>query len=319
MVKDSAGKQVAGLTWRDFTVYENNTRQRLTFFSVDPQPLSIAFVVDQTLPGNIMAQVNQSLGSFQGALTPFDEAAIFTYANGVKRWTTFTGGQGAALPTVLALARAPGTNSMAPITGGNPLSGACSISVNGSCPDPNLQPGKSTQMVGVLDLPKEIHTLNDAILAAATELSTCPKGQRRVLYVISDGKEFGSKARWRDVVQYLQTNRIAVVATLVGDSARWGEGWLDRFHLPFSSMYDNVLYKYTTATGGELFAEGGVNGIEDSYRRIAVEARNEYTLGYASQHPIYDEHYRSIDVRVNRPGLVVTAKPGYYPSGQDYK
>ena len=38
------------------------------------------------------------------------------------------------------------------------------------------------------------HIIADAILAAAKELSTRPKGRRRVIYVISDGHEFGSKA-----------------------------------------------------------------------------------------------------------------------------
>ena len=80
--------------------------------------------------------------------------------------------------------------------------------------------------------------------SAAKELSTRPKERRRIIYVVSDGKEYGSKASWKEVVRYLQTNKIAVYGTLVGDSARWGEGWLDRFHLPFP-MYDNILYKYT--------------------------------------------------------------------------
>ena len=125
----------------------------------------------------------------------------------------------------------------------DPLAG-CRIRQNGNCADPNLQPGKSTGNDAFITIPKEIHTLNDAILQAAKELSTRPKERRRIIYVISDGKEYGSKATWKEVVRYLQTNKIAVYATLVGDSARWGEGWVDRFHLPFT-MYDNILYKYT--------------------------------------------------------------------------
>ena len=53
----------------------------------------------------------------------------------------------------------------------------------------------------------------------------------------------------KEVLRYLQTNNIAVYGTLVGDSARWGEGYVSRFHLPFT-MYDNILYKYIAATGG---------------------------------------------------------------------
>ena len=315
-VKDSKGNPVAGLTWRDFQVYENNVREPLRLFSVDPAPLSIAFVIDQTLPSNVMDQVNSSLAAIQGALTPYDEAAIFSYTNGAKEWTTFTGGQSSRLPAVLALAQATGTNPQVPINSG-PF-GGCAIVTNGNCADPNVQYGHSTGNSTFITIPKEIHTLNDAILQAAKELSTRPKERRRVIYVISDGKEYGSRSTWKEVVRYLQTNKIAVYGTLVGDSARWGVGWIDRFHLPFTA-YDNILYKYTAATGGDLDSEGSVNGIEKSYAKIAAEARNQYTLGYLSHESIYDGKYRSIDVRVNRPNLVVTAKPGYYPSAQDYR
>ena len=318
-VKDTKGNPVAGLTWRDFTVYENNTLEHLSLFSSDAAPLSIAFVIDQTLPSNYMDEVNRSLGAIQGAMTPYDEAAVFSYTHFTKEWTGFTGGQTSRLPAVLSLAQATGTDPTVPDPGADPLSMACSISINGNCPDPNLQSGHQAQMNGTLNLPKEIHTLNDAILAAAKELSTRPKERRRIIYVISDGKEYGSKATWKEVVHYLQTNNIAVDATLVGDSAHWGEGWLDRFHVPFTGVYDNILYKYTAATGGEMFSEGGVNGMEKSYQRITEEARNQYTLGYLSHESIYDDKYRNIDVRVDRPNVVVTAKPGYYPSAQEYK
>ena len=315
-VKDTKGNDVAGLTWRDFQIFENNQRQQIRVFSVDPRALSIAFVVDQTLPSNVMSKVNQSLGSIQGALTPYDEAALFTYTNGPKEWTSFTGGQSSRLPAVLALAQSTGSDPQVPVNSG-PF-GGCAVVKNGGCVDPNVQYGGSTGNPDFIKLPKEIHTLNDAILSAAKELSTRPKERLRIIYVVSDGKEYGSKASWKEVVRYLQTNKITVYATLVGDSARWGEGRLDRFHLPFE-MYDNILYKFTSATGGDMDSENGTNGMEKSYAKMTVEARTQYTLGYLSHESIYDEKYRSIDVRVDRPNLNVTAKLGYYPSAQDYK
>ena len=315
-VKDSKGNPVSGLTWRDFSIYENNAKENIRVFSVDPAALSIAFVIDQTLPSNIMSEVNQSMGAIQGALTPYDEAAIFTYTNGAKEWTGFTGGQSSRLPAVLALAQTTGADPFIPDNSG-PLAG-CSIRQNGNCVDPNLQPGRSTGNDTFITIPKEIHTLNDAILRAAKELSTRPKERRRLIYVISDGKEYGSKATWKEVVRYLQTNNITVYATVVGASAQWGQEWLDRFHLPFE-MYDNILFKYTSLTGGDMLAERGTNSMEKSYAKIAEEARNQYTLLYLSHESVYDDKYRNIDVRVDRPNIVVTAKPGYYPSAQQYK
>jgi len=313
-VKDAKGKLVAGLTFRDFKVYENDTREPLRLFTVDPFPLSVAFVIDQSLTSDVMAKVNNSLGAIQGALTPYDEVAVFSYNNGAQERTGFTGAQSARLPAVLALTKETGSEMLVPVNSG-PLAG-CNIRENGNCVDPNLQPGRSAGSGSFITIPKEIHTLNDAILAAAKELSTRPKGYRRIIYVISDGKEYGSKATVKEVVRYLETNKIAVYGTLVGDSARWGEGYLSRFHLPFT-MYDNVLYKYIAATGGTADSENGVDGIEKSYAKIAEEARTQYTLGYLSHQPFIDGKFRKIEVRVDRPGLEVTNKQGYYPSGQD--
>jgi hypothetical protein len=95
---------------------------------------------------------------------------------------------------------------------------------------------------------------------------------------------------------------------------------VSRFHIPFQ-MNDNVLPKYTQATGGALDAERGTNGIEKSYRKLAEEARNQYTIVYYSHQPAIDDRYRSIEVRVDRPSkeVEVTAKPGYYPTAQDVR
>jgi VWFA-related protein len=316
-VKDSKGNLVPGLTWRDFRVFENGTYEPLKVFSVDPMPLSIAFVIDQGLTSDVMDRVNESMGAIQGALTPYDELAIFTYSHISHEWTGFTGAQSARVPAVFAIAKASGTEELIPVNSG-PLAG-CSIHVNGNCADPNLQEGRSTGSgSGVITIPKEIHTLNDAILAAAKELSTRPKGRRRIIYVISDGKEAGSKATYKDVLRYLQTNNIAVWGTLVGDSARWGEGYLSRFHIPFQ-MNDNLLVKYIYTTGGQPDSEKNLNGIEKSYEKIATEARNQYTLVYSTNESIYDSKFRNIDVRVERPGMDVIAKKGYYPSAEDQR
>jgi hypothetical protein len=174
-VKDSKGNLVPGLTWRDFRVFENGTYEPLKVFSVDPMPLSIAFVIDQGLTSDVMDRVNESMGAIQGALTPYDELAIFTYSHISHEWTGFTGAQSARVPAVFAIAKASGTEELIPVNSG-PLAG-CSVHVNGNCADPNLQEGRSTGSgSGVITIPKEIHTLNDAILAAAKELSTRPKG-----------------------------------------------------------------------------------------------------------------------------------------------
>ncbi len=316
-VKDSKGKLVPGLTYRDFKVYENGNREPLRMFSVDPWPLSIVFVVDQSLTSDVMSKVNESLTAIQGALTPYDEVAVYSYNNGSQdRSHGFTGAQSARLPYILSMTKNTGRDMQVPVNEG-PLSG-CAIRQNGACIDPNIQPGFSAGQGDWMTIPKEIHTLNDAILAAGKELATRPKERRRLIYVISDGKEYGSKASYKEVLRYLETNKIAVYGTLVGDSARWGEGYLSKVHIP-GTMFDNILIKYALNTGGTLDSERNANGIAKSYAKIAEEARTQYTLGYISHEPVIDSKFRTIDVRVDRPGLDVVTKRGYYPSAQDLK
>ncbi len=309
-VLDKKHQQVAGLTWRDFQIYENNVRQTIRFFSADAVALSVALVIDQSLPRDTMKKVNDSMLAIQGGFTPADEVAVFTYADGVNNPTDFTAALGTRLPAVLQASKKPGEYLGTPINSG-PFYGGPKI--NGIDVDPNLSPQRGNAGVGVI--PKEIHTLNDAILAAGKALSTRPKGSRRIIYVISDGKESRSKASYREVVKYLQTQKVQVYGTLVGDSATWGLGYLDKIKLPLLPLApDNILPKYTDATGGHLYSEFSENGIQRSFGELAALARTQYTLGYNSRAPILDQRYRVIDVRVLRPNLDVIAEKGYYPT-----
>lgn len=313
-VRDKHNQLVAGLTWHDFRIFEDGQPQNIRVFSADPMPLSVAFVIDQSVPRDTMEKVNQSMAAFTGALTPSDEVAVFTYSNGPEKQTDYTAAQGNRLPQVLARAQTHGRDMGVPVNSG-PLAINGPV-INGQSADPNLSRGGASAG-GFITVPREIHTLNDAMLAAAQSLSARPKDRRRVIFVISDGKEYGSKATVKQVITYLNTNKIQVFGTLVGDSATWGLGYLDKIHLPLLPA-SNILPKYTVATGGSLDSEFSTNGIERSYLKLMESVRNQYTLGYFSHGQIIAGKRHDIDVRLpGRPGYEVQAKLFYYTSAAD--
>jgi hypothetical protein len=83
-------------------------------FSVDPWPLSIVFVVDQSVTSDVMSKVNESLTAIQGALTPYDEVAVYSYNNGSQdRSHGFTGAQSARLPYILSMTKNTGRDMQA--------------------------------------------------------------------------------------------------------------------------------------------------------------------------------------------------------------
>ena len=311
-VRDKKGGLVPSLDYRKFRVFEDGTRQKIVSFTSDPFPLSVAFVVDQSLPADVMNRVNESLSAVTGAFTPADTVAVFGYNTSARMITDFTGAQGARLNVALTQAKSPGRD-MGVIAPGGPMDNG--IVINNKQMDPNTSPQHGLN-VGFAITPKEYHPLNDAILAAATELAKQPKGRRRILYIISDGKEQGSKASYKEVVRFLLTNNISVNGTLVGDSAIWGLGYLDKYHLPLlPTMRDNLLPKYQIATGGTLDSEVSENGMQLSFAKITNAIRNQYTLIYTSHASTLASRFHTIEVRVEGvPNLEIIAPDGYYPS-----
>ena len=310
-VKDSKGQLVPGLTYRDVQIYENGLRQHISLFTADPIPLSVAIVIDQSVTFDTMNKINASLSALQGAFTPYDEVSIFTYNNGVQEQTSFTGAQSARVTYALERSKAPGREPNMAM--GGPLD---QTTVKNNLPV-DQQTNRGNPAGVLIQTPeREYHTLNDAILTAAETVAKAGKGRRRVIYVISDGKEYGSTAKQKEVIQFLQRNQISVYATLVGDSSVPGVNFLDRIHLPLQ-MRGDILPKYTAATGGDYDGAFRPRGIQDSFAKLAEEVRTQYTIGYYSHEPMIDGKFRPWDVRVMRPSLEVIAPAGYYPTPQN--
>lgn len=310
-VKDSKGHLVPGIDWREVRIYENGVRQKMSIFTSDPFPLSVALVIDQSVTFDTMERINNALSALQGAFAPYDDLAIFTYNNGVQMQTDFTAAQSNRITAVLERSKGKGRDPIMGLTG--PL--AQTTSINNENFEPNTAPIRNNPGM-VFNAPQEPHTLNDAIFAAAVALTKTGRGRRRVIYVISDGKEYGSKAKFGEVVRYLQTNQIQVYGTIVGDSSVPILGFLDRFHLPLQ-MRDDILPRYAAATGGQTDSKFRTREIEASFAEIAKEVRTQYTVGYYTREPFIDGKFRKTEVRVLRPNLTVVAREGYYPAAVD--
>jgi VWFA-related protein len=177
--------------------------------------------------------------------------------------------------------------------------------VNGRPIDPGQNPTPSYTT-------REAKVLNDAILQAALDLSRREPTRRKVIFVVSDGTEYRSSATYGEVLKVLLTNQISVYAVGVGGAAIPGYGQAQKIHIPKTGLYGDILPRYAVATGGEVLNELNQSAIEQAYSRLTEEARNQYTIGYTTR-ATPSSQYRDIEVRIDKPGLKVTAKQGYYP------
>ncbi|MGA8273142.1 MAG: VWA domain-containing protein [Candidatus Sulfotelmatobacter sp.] len=305
-VTDRDGRRVDGLLPSDFSVKENGTLEKLTFFSSDPFALSVAIVLDLGMQDSAVQKVNQTFSALVGAFAPYDEVALYTYSSTVSNVSDFMAASQKMTALLNQMKTDRGRNNGVPVMSG-PLAPNGPI-ING------MPVGSPTQPV--YTPPKESHVLNDAILRAALDLRKRDRTRRKIIFVISDGREYGSEASYRDVLKVLLSNEIQVKAVALGGAALPVYDKLERVRLP-KQGYDDILPKYVSATGGlPVYKELSQSAIEDSYAQAMGSARSQYTLGYTPAPPKTptSKPYHSIEVLVNRPGLKIYARDGYYPA-----
>ncbi|HWR13291.1 MAG TPA: VWA domain-containing protein [Terriglobales bacterium] len=308
-VKDDRGQLVAGLLPQDFMILENDDAQRITFFTSDPFPLSAAVVLDLGMTDVAVSRVRETLPALVGAFGQFDEVSLYTYGNTVQRVQGFTPAQNEVfLQTMRKLQKqATGRTMGAPMIGGPLGSGP---TINGRPADPGAAATVNAPQSGDIYRPTS-RVLNDAVLQAALELGQRDRTRRKVLFIISNGRELGSDASYSEVLKVLLTHQITVYAVGVEEASIPGYRQLNRIRIP-GQGYGDILPKYAAATGGQVFREFTRDAIETAYAQVTQEARNQYTIGYLTR-PSASSQYRSIEVRVRRPGLKVIARDGYYP------
>jgi VWFA-related protein len=311
MVKNKQGQRVEGLLSKDFVVKENGVPQKLTYFTSDPFALSVAIVLNTSLPDVTLQQVNETFSALTAAFSPYDEFALYTYSSTVSQLTDFTYRPERLTAALDELKLVRGRNNGPPVLGG-PLSNQPPM-VNGL-------PVGGPATVPVNTPPIESRVLNDAILRAGLDLikrermDKTRQTRHKVILVISDGQERGSTAGYKEVLRLLQTFGIQVKAVVVGQSALPAYRQVDKIHHLLWQGYSNILPKYTNATGGgEPYFGLTRNSIEDAYSSITADARDMYTLGYNAPAVKGSSAYRTIEVLVDKKGLNIYTKAGYYP------
>ena len=311
MVKDESGRLVSGLLPKDFSVLEDGNKQKFNFFTSDPFPLSAAVILDLGMPDVAVQKVNKTFPALEGAFSQFDEVSVYTYSSTYSRAKDFSAVGQTLTETLNSLKTASGRNNGPPVLGG-PL-GPQGPMVN-NIP---IDPGSPT----VITPPREAHVLNDVVLAAALDLGKRERTRRKIIFIISEGREYGSDASYSDVLKVLLSNGIMVYGIGVEGAAIPLYGKLQQKLRVPKFGYGDILPKYANATGGEIYNELSKSAIDQAYARVIGDARNQYTLGYVTR-ATPSTAYRQIEVRVSRPGckssnlrpcVNVTAKDGYYP------
>jgi Ca-activated chloride channel homolog len=122
------------------------------------------------------------------------------------------------------------------------------------------------------------------------------KGQRAML-LLTDGKDEGSRFTFDDAMEYARRAGVTIYAIGLGDDP-------DK----------RKLEKLSEETGGRAFFLKSVDELPNIYSTIETELRSQYLIAYQSSNVTSGGNtFRSVDLKVNKPGTEVKTIRGYYP------
>lgn len=307
-VADKQGNFIPDLPQKDFHVFDNGAEQHIDRWAVDDRPLALALVIETSSHVDMMAREIRSNGIVvtETLMGESGEAALITAGDTVNLLQPFTNDHDAVEKAIKTLRFG----------------------------DANM-------------------LLYDAMWDGAVLLAKQPDASHRVMVVIAEAQDGGSKHKLGNVLQEVQRANITMYTIGLSSTAadlrdepvkdaadEEGEdesvpeaasnpgappgvsagvgGGMDFFALAVFLVQRITHIRKSNAMGAAVAFTGGAyyhpfkdRNIQADLARIADELHSQYELSYQLQGAAKPGIHQ-IEVRVDRPHVVVRARMGYY-------
>ena len=269
------GRLIRDLSKDDFELTEDGAPQTIEFFSRETDaPLSLGVAIDTSASqGHLLKTEQESAKKFlHSVLRRGDQAFVMNFDADVNLRQDFTNE-----PRELAQAI-----------------DATEINSTGRSV---LQDDKEPPQGGT--------HLFDAVYLASNELMKARYG-RKVLVLVTDGEDEGSKVTLRKAIEAAEKADLIVYSIVVSDP---------EFYQMLGARYhgDATVRRLARETGGRTIRVKASEQMGTAFNEIALELRSQYLLGYSPSNPAWNGAFRRIQVKVRAHNCTVRARTGYYP------
>lgn len=141
--------------------------------------------------------------------------------------------------------------------------------------------------------------LNEAILRAAEALAQRPE-KRRAIVVLSDGVNESSGTSADKALE----RALAVGATIYTVNM----APMEPGHALLGAA---ALRNFASKSGGRYVQTPGGPGLREAFAAIVEELSNQYTISYRPSNRARDGRWRSVEVKINHPGMNIRTRRGY--------
>jgi VWFA-related protein len=308
IVHDAQGNIVNGLTPLDFELYDNGKLQKITEDATS-HPISLVVAVQASANMEKLLPDIRKIGSlFSGLVLGVDgEMAVLAFDHRIQTMTEFTS-----------------------------------------------DPDKISAAFKNIKIGSTPNHVNDAAMKGVNMLRTRDKARRRILLLISETRDAGSSMTVRDVLTEAEFKDITVYAVEVShlltsltsqhEPTRPNAIPPEARHLPAGIIgtpttdaqqnmgdYSPIIKEiftavkaifisnpqevYTKYTGGREYSYMTQKGLQKAIADIGDEIHSQYLLTYLPNNT-NEAGYHEIIVKVLRPNLKVTTRPGYWTAAK---
>lgn len=164
----------------------------------------------------------------------------------------------------------------------------------------------------------------DAVEQAIRMLETRPESSRRILLILSESRDRGSKIKLAQAVELAQRAGVAVYAATYSvyatpwtakpeDNPPVPGSYIDGLADLFRLGKINAAEAFAQATGGRHLSFETLLGLENAITRAGEEIHSQYLLSFVPA-VSKNEGFHHLAVAVpSHPNAVLRARPGYWP------
>ena len=277
-VHDKHGALIGNLNKDDFTVLEDGKQQTIKYFTRETDlPLTIGLLIDVSASQRNLLDIEKRAAHefFSQVLRKKDEAFLISFGEDSELLQDYTNS-----PKLLQ-------------------SGLSQLQVNSGAS--GIGPGP----VPTISQPRGT-VLYDAVYLAAHEKLTSEVG-RKVIVLITDGIDEGSKLKIEDAIEAAQKADAVIYSIDYADPSAYGGGFFS-----IGGVSDSALQKMSGETGGRVFKVSRKTTLEDAFKQLQEEMRSQYSIAYTSTNPDQDGSFRKITLKVADKNMKVQVRKGYY-------
>jgi Ca-activated chloride channel family protein len=273
------GGFVKDLSRDDFRVYENERPQEIVNFYSEKVPVRVVLLIDASgSTRHSQAEIRRAALRFVESLAEEDEFAVITFNHQprlILNWSSERDKIKTALESVYARGNTV-LNDALYVTFDDLLEG-----VRGKSAVILLSDGIDTGSMVSFDEAMDLALRSGAIV-----------------YVVSKLEEY-----WASAIGYRQQ--------LQSQSRMIPKELTDSFILE----QKRALSRIASLTGGAVLDTRAFSDLTDIYAQVAEELKNQYYISYIPTNQAKDGTWREIRVEVNRGGVAVGTRRGYFAEG----